>query len=174
MALPAPDKAGGILLYEAFNKRRSHREFVATELSLDQLSQILWSAFGVNREAGKLRTIPTSHNRQRLTVYAVLSSGVWRYDGERHQLELQLSGDHTDLFGEAPLTLVYIVPTADGPVGGIHVGLAAQDVGLTCASLELGNVLKTTGADSLNPILPLPSGLRVLAVHSIGLPAGKL
>jgi hypothetical protein len=72
------------------------------------------------------------------------------------------------------VTLMYIVPTVDGVIGGIHVGLAAQDVGLVCASLELGNVFKTTGADSLGSKLPLPSGFRVVGVHSIGYPSGKL
>jgi nitroreductase len=172
IALPLPERVGGLPLNEALNLRRSHRNFLTQELDLSQLSQLLWAAFGVNREAGKMRTIPTSHNRQNLLIFVVLKSGVWVYEAEKNQLALQLQGDHTKAFGSAPATFLYVVPTADGVVGGLHVGLAAQDVGLTCASLGLANVIKTTGADNLKGKLPLPSGYHTVAIHNVGPPAG--
>jgi hypothetical protein len=172
LALPLPERTGGMPLNEAINLRRSQRSFLPEELELTQLSQLLWSAFGITREAGKMRAIPTAHNRQNLRVFAVLKSGVWLYEAEKNQLTLQLSGNFLEEFGEAPLTLMYAVPTSDGAVGGVHVGLAAQDVGLTCASLGLANVLKTTGANALNGKLPLPTGYQVVAVHSVGRPNG--
>ncbi|MDR2422303.1 MAG: nitroreductase family protein [Deltaproteobacteria bacterium] len=170
--LPPPNREGGMPLNEALNQRRSHRAILPTELPIDQVSQILWSAFGVNREAGKMRTIPTSHNRQNMLVFAVLKTGVWLYEAEKNQLSLQLRGDFTGDFSSAPLTILYVVPVADGNVGGIHVGLAAQSVGLTCASLGLANVVKTTGADYLKGKLPLPSGFHTLAIHNVGQPSG--
>jgi hypothetical protein len=117
-----------------------------------------------------MRTIPTAHNRQDLLVYAVLDNGVWLYDAPNNQLELQLKGDHTDKYGQAPLTLLYAVPEKDGAVGGIHVGAALQGVGLLCASEKLANVVKLTGADALKGQLPLPTGYYVAVVQSIGLP----
>jgi hypothetical protein len=173
VSLPLPNREGGMPLNVALNQRRSHRSFLPGELPMDQISQILWSAFGVNREAGKMRTIPTSHNRQNMLVFAVLKTGIWLYEAERNQLVLQLGGDFTGEFSSAPLTLLYVVPVSDGVVGGIHVGLAAQSVGLTCASLGLANVIKTTGSEALKGKLPLPSGFRSLAVHNVGQPSGS-
>ncbi|MDR0549936.1 MAG: nitroreductase family protein [Deltaproteobacteria bacterium] len=172
--LPLPDRAGGLPLNEAQNKRRSHRAFLSQDLTLEQISQILWAAFGVNREAGKMRTIPTSHNRQNILIFAILKSGVWLYGAEQNLLSLQLAGDFTGEYSSAPLTLIYVTPVNDGAIGGLHVGLAAQNVGLTCASLDLANVIKTTKADALKGKLPLPSGYQIIAVHVIGRPDGPL
>ncbi|MDR2141441.1 MAG: nitroreductase family protein [Deltaproteobacteria bacterium] len=171
--LPLPDRTGGAPLNEALNKRRSLRNFQATPLPLEQISQILWSAFGVNREAGKLRVIPTAHNRQDLLIFAAMANGVWLYEGEKNQLSLKLAGDFTTEFGGAPLTLVYAAPIRDGVIGGVHVGLAAQGVGLYCASAGLANLMKTTGVDILAGKLPLPVGYKIVVVHSIGQPAGN-
>ncbi|MDR1084032.1 MAG: nitroreductase family protein [Deltaproteobacteria bacterium] len=171
--LPNPVKTGGLPLNEALNLRRSERSVLGTPLPQTQISQILWTAFGVNREAGSMRTIPTAHNRQDLLVYAVLDNGVWLYDAPNNKLELQLKGDHTDKYGQAPLTLLYAVPEKDGAVGGVHVGAALQGVGLLCASEKLANVVKLTGADALKGQLPLPTGYHVVVVQSVGLPADE-
>ncbi|MDR1577053.1 MAG: nitroreductase family protein [Deltaproteobacteria bacterium] len=174
ISLPLPLKNGGMPLNEAFNKRRSRRNFVDKTLDMDILSQILWSAFGVNREAGKMRTIPTSHNRQNLKVYAILKSGIYLYDGEAHILTLQSKGDFLPNFsGKAPLVLAYAVPIVDGAIGGIHVGSSVQNVGLYCASMGLGNVIKTTGVELLTGKLTLPEGYKILVIHSIGYPSGN-
>jgi nitroreductase len=173
-ALPLPDRTGGLPLNEAINKRRSYRNFEDKDIEPEKIGQILWSAFGVNREAGKMRTIPTAHNRQNVLVFAVLKSGVWLYDALKHQLVKRLDGDFTKDFSGAPLTLLYAVPDSDGAVGGIHVGLAAQDVGLTCASLGLANVLKTTGANTLADKLSLKDQYKILAIHNVAYPKGTM
>jgi hypothetical protein len=168
LTLPFPVKTGGLPLNDALNKRHSDRKFQAAPLSLPQISQILWSAFGVNREASSMRTIPTAHNRQNLAVYAVLPDGVWLYDAAQNQLTLQLAGNFTSLYGESPLTLLYAAPISDGVVGGLHAGSAYQSVGLYCASEGLANVVKTTGIDALLDKLTLIEGYKVLVVQSIG------
>jgi hypothetical protein len=143
------------------------------ELDLNQLSQLLWSAFGVNREASKMRVIPTSHNRQDLQIFVVLKSGIWQYDAEKDLLNQYVSGNFQAEFGGAPVTLIYVVPTKDGIIGGLHVGLAAQNVGLYCASEGLGNVIKTTGVDLLKGKLPLASGYQIVVIHQVGYPSAN-
>ena len=59
IALPAPQKEGGMPLMEALSKRRSDREFAHTELPLPVLSNLLWAAYGVNRPGG-WRTAPSA------------------------------------------------------------------------------------------------------------------
>jgi len=55
--LPEPEKNIGKPLMQALNERKSSREFSNKELSLQQLSNLLWAANGFNRE--DKRTAPT-------------------------------------------------------------------------------------------------------------------
>ena len=57
IALPAPQKEGGMPLMEAISKRRSDREFASTELTLPTLSNLLWAAYDVNRPEGAERIL---------------------------------------------------------------------------------------------------------------------
>jgi hypothetical protein len=165
--LPDPVKTGGLPLFDALAARKSTRDFKTDDLTQEQLSGILWSAFGVNREDGK-RTIPTSRGRNELAVYAVLKTGVYLYDATANTLTLALPGDQTAKYAKSPLTLLYAGPNE--VVGGFHAGAAYQSVGLYCAAAGLANVVKTTGADELKGQLKLPDGYAVLVVQSIGLP----
>jgi len=47
--LPAPAMAGGIPVMEALQQRRSFREFSGEPITDQQLSDLLWAAFGVNK-----------------------------------------------------------------------------------------------------------------------------
>lgn len=51
--LNEPVKTGGASVMEAFAKRQSSSEFADKELSLQDLSNLLWAANGINRENGK-------------------------------------------------------------------------------------------------------------------------
>ncbi|MDR1042252.1 MAG: nitroreductase family protein [Deltaproteobacteria bacterium] len=165
--LPAVQATGGKPLLEAMAARHSERSFKEDALSDKQLSEILWSAFGITRDDGK-RTVPTSRGRNELAVYAVLKAGVYLYDPAKNALTLALAGDHTAKFAKSPLTVLYAGP--DNMTGAFHAGSAYQNVGLYCASEGLANVVKSTGADELKGRLTLPDGYQVLVVQSIGLP----
>ena len=62
-ALPQPNIFGGIAVMEALNNRHSGKSFGLNTLDNQTLSEILWAAWGVNRDDGK-RTVPTAMNRQ--------------------------------------------------------------------------------------------------------------
>ena len=171
--LPPPKTTGGLPLQEALTKRKSFRDMRPESLSLQQVSDVLWSAFGTNREGDKnKRTIPTSHGNNEMAVYAVIASGVYLYDAPNNKLVKVLDGDHSSDFRGAPLTLLYAGPT-NGPVGGFHVGSAYQNVGLYCASEGLANLVTTSGVAALKDSLKPDNDWKVLAVHSIGYPGGK-
>ena len=55
--LPKPETTGGMPLQEALANRRTDRKFSSKPLSREMLSNLLWSALGVNRADGK-RTAP--------------------------------------------------------------------------------------------------------------------
>ncbi|MDR2443796.1 MAG: nitroreductase family protein [Deltaproteobacteria bacterium] len=171
ITLVPPMKSGGMPLMDALNNRKSFRAFQAESLSPEDLSNIFWAAFGLNRPDG-LRTIPTSYGHNALAVYGVLASGVYLYVPEEHKLTLILPGDQTMAYGGAPLTILYAASVMDGPGGGFHAGSAYQNVALYCASAGLANVVKTTGVNHLKDRLTPPNGWKVLVVQSIGRPAG--
>lgn len=144
ISLPQPDKQGGMPLMEAIAARKTVREFGNREIEAQDLSNILFAAFGVSHE-GK-RTIPTPMNKQELSVYVVKKDGVWLYDAEKNVLDFVSAEDILpfialqDFVKDAPLTLIY---TGKDPKNSLmNAGAAYQNVGLYCASRGLHNVVR--------------------------------
>ena len=77
----------GLTLMQALKERKSSSGFTEKEIPLQDLSNILWAAVGVNRPDGK-RTAPTGSNRQEIEVYAFFKTGAYYYNYENHTLEL--------------------------------------------------------------------------------------
>ena len=167
MALPEPDKTGGMPLMQALALRKSERSFQGTELPLQEVSNLLWATWGINRPDGK-HTAPTALNKQEILVFAAMKSGIWQYDPTEHRL---LQTSETDLgsqLGGAPLTLVYAAK--DNSFAGLHIGSLYQNAGLYCASAGLANVVKQTGVDKAAKALNLPKDYKVYIVQPVGYP----
>jgi hypothetical protein len=92
MALPKPQRQGGKLLMQALNERRTNRNIGEERLSPQTLSNLLWAAFGVNRESGGLRTAPSAMAVREMDIYAFLSEGVYLFDAVAHSLKPVLAG----------------------------------------------------------------------------------
>lgn len=166
MELPAPDKTGGMPLMQALAQRRSTKSgFNGAPLPAQQLSDLLWAAWGVNREDGR-RTAPSAMNKQEVQVFVALDNGVWRYE-PRHSLTMVLEGDWRAKLGGGSLVLLYAAPTASR-WSGMHVGSIYQNVGLFCASAGLGGFVHASNSSALDGTLPLPEGWSVLIVQSVG------
>lgn len=185
--LPTIQKTGGMPLREAIAKRQSAREFAPTALSNETLGAVLWAAAGYNRPAEHMRTAASTRNWQAVDVYAVLESGIYAYDAEKHALVLRAAGDHRALAGmqpfvaTAPLNLLFVGDMKKMAVPdkaqqmlmlGADAGLMAQNVYLECASTGLACVIRA----SLDPaplakLLKLPAHQQVLLGQTIGLPA---
>lgn len=167
MELPAPNKTGGMPLMQALNARRSIKtNYSGAALSAQQLSDLLWATWGVNREDGR-RTAPTAMNRQDVRVYVALENGVWQYDAG-HALIKVLDGDWRGQMGGGSLTLLYAIPQAN-EWGGAHVGSLYQNAALYCASAGLGNFVHVSGLHALDGKLPLPEGWKVYIIQTVGL-----
>lgn len=147
--LPAPDLGRKTsTVAQAYKDRKSTREFSRKELSLQDLSDLLWAAQGQNREDGRL-TAPTAMNRQEIRVYLFGKDNVSLYDPYANTLTLKAEGDHRDIIAqsqdfvrEAPVVLVYV---ADGDAFGktdemskrmmaIDVGIVSQNVNIFCSA----------------------------------------
>jgi len=98
--LPEP-KYTGIVLEEALKKRRSSRNYSKKNLSLAQLSQLVFSAQGATGKSYNtlLRTAPSAGALYPFEVYIIanlvdgLPRGIYHYSVRKHSLELVKKGD---------------------------------------------------------------------------------
>ena len=113
--LPAPVTDGSMSVEEALSNRRSRRNFQDVPISKEQLSQILWAAYGITQPRpephlrGGLRTTPSAGATYPLEIYAIIGNvegmeaGVYRYISEEHALVLVVPGDVRDALTAAAL-----------------------------------------------------------------------
>lgn len=145
--LPAPQKTGGMPLMDALAKRSTARVFATNDLSSQQISSLLWAAFGINRPDGR-RTAPSANNKQETDIYVLLKSGAYVYSAVSNNLDQILAEDIRTLGGtqafvkDAPVTLIFVADLAkrggnnEGArnTANIDVGYISQNVYLFCAS----------------------------------------
>jgi len=155
---PSLDK--GIGLMAALKKRMTYRNISDKKLTLQQLSELLWSADGVNRPDGK-RTSPAAMAKYAVDIYVVLPEGVYLYDVAKHELTPVAKGDFRKEAGKqdfvytAPVNLVYVInlknwENLNRPVPEkkrdrwiiLEAGFFVQNVYLYCASEGLGTVVR--------------------------------
>lgn len=188
VVLPPAHTDGGPSLASALRQRRSTRDFLPDALNLQELSDLLWAAFGVNRRPERPvrqgRTAPSAHDWQEVAVFAVLPEGAYRYDAPAHRLNLVKAEDlrgATGLqafAGSAPLDLVYVADFAamhdtradERPfLAGADAGCIAQNVYLHCAAHGLGTVVRALiDRRRLAQALGLKSTERIALAQSVG------
>lgn len=112
--LMMPDTLGGVSINEVLWHRQSSRAYADEPLTLEQLSEVLWAAAGINRPENDHLTAPSAIALYPIRVYAFMEGGVYLYDAKTHQLNRVAQGDYRELaalqefaYG-APLNLVYI------------------------------------------------------------------
>jgi len=182
VALPTPQTSGGKPLMQVLKERKSVRDFGPEALSKQTISNLLWAAWGINREDGR-RTAPSASNRQEIDVYAIMADGAYLYDAQANALKPVTRSDLRKLAGtqpypaDAPLNLIYVADTAK--LGGddaarlatanADTGFIAQNVYLFCASEGLGTVVRgSVNRDDLGKALNLRAGQRIILAQSVG------
>ncbi len=176
--LTVPDKEGGPSVLAAISERASGKIFARRDLSLKDLSTILWAAAGKNREE-KGWTVPFAMGQEPyVNVYVLTSEGCYLYDWNKNMLKLlsdrkllKKAGTQ-EYVGTAPVILVFgtkgsgprIESWADVAVGAMsqNVYLAAEALGMKTRYVASFN--KMTLIDALN-IGPLS---RIIAIMPIG------
>jgi len=188
IALPTPEQTGGLPLLQALACRHSSREFAPEALPLSLLSNLLWAAFGINREDGG-RTAPSAINAQEIDVFVALPAGAYRYDPWPHQLQLVTSGDvrrvtgYQDFVDEAPLDLVYVadhgrmklVPAAMRTCySSVAAGAIVENVYLYAASAGLNTVIRAwIDRTAIAEALGLTHDQEVLLSQTVGYPPAR-
>jgi nitroreductase len=184
--LPAPQTDGGKPLMQALKLRQSAREFGPEKLSPQQLSNLLWAAWGINRPDGH-RTAPSASNRQEIDVYVTLPEGAYVYDAKANALTPVAAGDVRGLTGTQPfpataaLNLVYVADStrlarpATDPQQALNVGadtgLIVENAYLFCASEGLATVVRASiDKPALAKALKLKDTQLIVLAQSVGQP----
>ena len=128
--LPEPLKRGGKTLLETLSLRRTNRKIGPREIPLQVLSNLLWAAFGVNREKASFnklgRTAPSASNSQEIDLYVALKEGLYVYEAAQHQLAPIAAGDFSMMSGQGgaskltkhtPVNIFYVVNLARYDLG---------------------------------------------------------
>ena len=179
IALPQPQKNGGMPLFEALSKRSSaaQKSFAGDKLSLDELSTILWAATGKNREP-KGWTVPMAMGKEPYTsIYVLLESGAYLYNWDKNELS-EISGGNIirsavaqDFAKTAPCVLVFVDNSNAGgqDIAALAAGAMSQNVYLAAEALGLkGRFLGYFDGKSISNAIKIKSADSILGVMVVG------
>lgn len=195
--LPSPRKLE-MTLQEAFEKRRSSRDFSGEPIAEEMVAALLWAANGINRKNFK-RTTPSALNWQDVSVYVVQANGIWKYLPKRHALLFIEGKDQREHFGEiktwmklASQHLVFVsdarktetfttklldktfkVDFSEGELNerarAINVGVKVQAVYLAAAAMGLGCTCRLLVDDQkARELMKLAPDEKIMAICSVG------
>lgn len=111
-------KDGGKSVLAALQERKTTRNISEKRLPPQVLSNLLWAAFGVNREKASFgkpgRTAASASNSQEIDLYVALPEGVYLYEAIPHRLTPVVAGDFRARSGRrsaatAPVNIFYVV-----------------------------------------------------------------
>lgn len=189
--LPKPQKDLDFPLMKAIENRRTKRKWKNSELSIQEISNLLWVACGITHketQKGKSRrAAPSACNSQEIKVYIALSYGVFRYNEKEHQLVKTKNKDIRENIGKqkmmcsAPVGLIYVsdysrlktfqfkneenkwyTSTAD-------TGFISQNVYLYCAATNLSTaILGLIDREKLHALIGLNDHEKIVYTQVVG------
>ncbi|MDR1415436.1 MAG: SagB/ThcOx family dehydrogenase [Odoribacteraceae bacterium] len=153
--LLAPDKTRGLPLMQALDARASARALDAKPLSDQDLADLLWAAYGVNRPDGR-HTAPTAKNAQDIDLYVCLPHATYLYDPANHLLKPVIATDlrpalsaGQEFVKTAPVVLLIISDYSRFRLddtdkarfwAGMDGGIVSQNINIFCAATGLSTV----------------------------------
>ena len=164
--LPQPVTTGGLPLMDALRARTSTRGFDTREVPAQELSNLLWAAFGLSRphrgtgiDAPGCHTAPAAHNWQEMDLYVATPAALYLFEPESHWLDPLLASDIRAYTAhavqpfvlDAPLILIYVADLArmdDASEWDKEVfpwadtSFMSENVYLYCASAGLATVVR--------------------------------
>ena len=174
---------------QVLHERKSSREFSPRELPAQELSNILWAAFGINRPETDGRTAPSAMNMQEIDVYAVLAGGLYRYEAKNNALSRIHGDDIRDLAGaqpfvkDAPLNIILVADysrTAKAPDDkkklyvNADAAFISENIYLYCASAGLATVVRArVDRQVLAKAMRLGPDQEIIFAQTVGYPKGS-
>lgn len=187
--LNAPDKTRGSAVMKALSDRASSREMDARPLAPQDLGDLLWAAYGVNRPDGR-RTAPTAKNDQDIDLYACFPDGTYLYDAGAHLLKPVVAGDLRPVLASgqefvkhAPVVLLIVSDYARFRMPDIERsrlwaamdgGIVSQNINIFCAAVGLSTVPRAyMDIDKVKQILGLSGTQLPILNNPVGYPVKR-
>ncbi len=193
--LPKPESSHATTLMDALDSRHSVREFTDEMISQQDVSALLWAAYGVRSDGG--RTAPSAGGLYALKLFVVATNveqvqpGVYAWNPFTNELlptlsgnlagELQAAALDQEAVGQAPLVVVVAgSPERLAEKYGerserythAEAGHATQNLLLAETVLELGAVPIGGFTDkTVQDVLALPAGELPYYLVAVGHPA---
>jgi nitroreductase len=198
LTLVEPQRDGGKSVLAALWDRKTTRDISTEKLQAQMLSNLLWAAFGINRQKGPSaggtgRTAASASNSQEIDLYVALPEGVYLYEAKEHRLNPVAAGDFRSRSGRraaasAPVNIFYVVDIAkyakapfqepglkDSDVMKsyyyVATGLIAQNVYLYAASQGLAAHFHNCDKKNTPEEFKLRPEQHVLFAQTVGYPA---
>lgn len=187
--LNAPSKERGSDIMKTLSDRRSGREFSSEKLSIQDLSDLLWAANGINREDGR-KTAPSARNNQDIDIYVIMEEGAYLYDAKAQELKPVAKGDHRSLIADtqasiknAPACLLIVSDLSrftglneesQKQLGAFDAGIVSQNISLFCSACGFTTVPRAyMKKDELKKVLNLSETQVPMLNNPVGYPANQ-
>jgi SagB-type dehydrogenase family enzyme len=187
-------KVRGSNIMETLQNRQSTRAYDTTDISLQDLSDLLWAANGINRpEKDKIgkKTAPSAQNSQDVDIFVCTSDGTFFYEAYTNSLKQVITQDIRPLMeGRRPAgTPVLLLLVSDMSkyrgyradsaqynknmydMGALDAGIVSQNISLFCAGIGLGTIPRA-GMDKkgIHKALNLTASQVIWLNHPVGFP----
>jgi nitroreductase len=175
-----PNTKRGLPVMEALSLRVSVKEWSDKKLNLQDLSDLLWAANGINRPDENKRTAASALNAQDVDVYVLMEEGSYLYEAKMQRLTSVAKGDFREATGKssAPVVIVLVSDISrfkSGEVASklnwaaLDIGIVSQNIALFCA----GTGLKTRPRVSMDipkikAVLKLSDSQYPMLNHPVG------
>lgn len=196
--LNEPDRSRGLPFMETLWVKASAREWSDEELSLRDLSDLLWAANGINRPEERKFTASSALNAHDVDLYVFMRDGVYVYDADSHSLRPVLAGDFRDEIirrpplkqaddlgtpperarAEAAIQIILISDSSRFRLGtdeqryewgAIDTGIVSQNISLFCAATGLKTRPRASmDMAKIRTLLGLKEGQNVFLNHPVG------
>lgn len=148
--LPPPISVD-MLLEESICRRMSVRSFTGEEVTDEELSTILWAAYGYTENGS--RSIYNPDDTYSSIIYVIRADATYKYVPENHSLSLFKSGNYLHL-GQytSPIKfgLVWDMSVTDDEMRGMaEIGMIGQNIYFDANALDLGTVTTGMNVDDL-------------------------
>jgi nitroreductase len=127
---------------EVIQRRTSIREFTEDPLTDEELSTVLWAAYGTRPDGS--HTVPMIKDSYASIIYVLREDGIYRYEPVNHSLAFYKAGDYRYIGQyDAPIQLGIcwdLTQEDDENISGAEIGEIGQNVYLSCIAMDLGTV----------------------------------
>ncbi len=156
----------------AIFRRMSMRNFTEEPVSDEDLSTILWAAYGL-RDDGKM-TVPKINGVHAGVIYVLLED-VYKYNPINHSLVLYKEGDYRDIVGwqySAPvqICLCWNKDIADRNLSCAELGAIGQNIYFAANAIGLGTVITAQGDPPAIEPVGIPDNEHGIGVMPLGHP----